>query len=166
MAPFQYRLQPLLDRKLERREELERALAARLRELAAEEEALAELERAQDALKTKLVEALRARLNIGSQTDGHSLRMHTQYLRGLTADVETGKGAVAAQRVRVGEFHDKVTEARQQLAEAAREVEVLNKHRERLEKAFLKAAERKEALEQDEMGGIIFNQRRRRESSQ
>src|SRR5215471_679978 len=147
MAPFQYRLQPLLDRKLERREELERALAARRRELAAEEEALAELERAQEALKSKLVDAFRARLIAGSQTDGHTLRMHTQYLRGLTADVETGKGAVAAQRVRVGEFRDKVAEARQQLAEAAREVELLNKHRDRLEKAFLKVVERKEAME-------------------
>ena len=165
MAAFRYRLQPLLDLKLERREELERALAKRQRELAAEEEALAELGRAQDAMKSKLVEALRARLSAGAHTDGHTLRLHTQYLRGLTADVETGKGAVAAQRVRVDEFQDRVAEARRQLAEAAREVEILDKHRERLEKAFLKAAERKEALEQDEMGGIIFNQRRRHESS-
>jgi flagellar export protein FliJ len=166
MAPFQYRLQPLLDLKVERREELERALAKRLRELAAEEEALTELERSLEALRSKLVQAFRARLNAGSQTDGHTLRLHTQYLRGLTDDVETGKGAVAAQRVRVGEFQDRVAETRRQLAEASREVEVLNKHRERLEKGFLKAVERKEALEQDEMGGIIFNQRKRHESSQ
>jgi flagellar biosynthesis chaperone FliJ len=84
----------------------------------------------------------------------------------LAADVEAGKGAVAAQRIRVGEFQDLVAEARQHLAEAARDVEVLNKHRERLEKSFLSTLERKEAQEQDEMGSIIFNHGRRHESSQ
>jgi flagellar biosynthesis chaperone FliJ len=165
MAPFQYRLQPLLDLKLERRRAQEQALAQRQRELVTEEEALAELEQTQEAMKCKLAEALRARLNAGSQTDGHTLRLHTEYLRGLTADVQTGRGAVAAQRVRVGEFQDRVEEARRQLVEAARQVELLNKHRDRVEKSFLKGLERKAALEEDEMGGMIFNQRRRHESS-
>ena len=166
MAPFRYRLQPLLDLKLERRAELERVLAVRQRELAEEEEALVDLERIQEGLKFKLAEALRARLSADSHADGRALELHTQFLRGLAADVKSGNGAVAAQCIRVGEFQDRVTEARRQLAGAAREVEVLNKHRERLEKSFLRAVERKETLEQDEMGAIIFNRRRRNESSQ
>ena len=166
MAHYRYRLQPLLDLKLERREELERALAERQRELAAEKDALVELERVQEKMKSKFAEALRARLSEGSQAQGYTLGLHTQYLRGLAADVENGKDAVAAQRTRVGEFQDRMADARRQLTEAAREVEVLNKHRERLEKAFFRAADRKEALELDEMGNIIFNRRREHESSQ
>ena len=166
MTSFRYRLQPLLDLKLECREDLERALAGRQRELADEKEALADLERTQEALKFKLADALRDRLSADSNADGRTLELHTQFLRGLAADVKSGKGAVAAQCIRVGEFRDRVTEARRQLAEAAREVEVLNKHRERLEKTFLRVADRKENLEQDEMGSIIFNRRRRHESSQ
>jgi flagellar biosynthesis chaperone FliJ len=161
MAVFQYRLQLLLDLKLHRREELERALAERQRELAAEKVALAELERAQEAMKCKLAEALRARLTAGSSACGYTLGLHSEYLRGLNGDVQAANGAASAQRVRVGEFQDRVAEARRQLSEAAREVEVLKKHRDRLEKSFRRAAEKKEALEQDEMGGITFNQRRR-----
>ena len=166
MTPFQYRLQPLLEMKLEKRKESERALIGRQRELAMEGEALAELEQAQNDLQLKAAEALRTRLRTDSNANGNTLELHTQYLRGLAADVEAGKGAVAAQRIRVGESQDMVAEARRQLAEAAREVEVLNKHRERLEKSFLRTRERKEAQEQDEMGSIIFNNGRRHESSQ
>jgi flagellar biosynthesis chaperone FliJ len=166
VTPYQYRLQPLLDLKLERREELERALAGRQRELAVETEALAELELAQKDRTFTLAEALRARLNTGSEAHIYTLELHTLYLRGLITDVETGKGAVAAQRTRVFEFQDRVTEARRQLMEAARDVEVLNKHRERLEQSVLRAVERKQAAEQDEMGSIIFNHGRRRENSQ
>jgi flagellar export protein FliJ len=159
MAPFQYRLQPLLDLKLERRKQLELALAQKQKELAAEQEALAELEHTQAGLEEKLAQSRRSVLGQGA--NGYTLGLFTEYLRGLAGDVEAGKGAVSAQRVRVGEFQERVAEARRLLAEAVREVDVLNKHRDRLEKRFQKTVERKEALEQDEMGGIIFNQRRR-----
>ena len=79
----------------------------------------------------------------------------------MTADLSGAKGAVSAQRFRVREFEDHVSEARRLLADAAREVDVLNKHRERLENRFLRALEQKDAVEQDEMGGIIFNHKRR-----
>jgi flagellar export protein FliJ len=160
MPTFKYRLQPLLDIKIERKEALEQELALRRKELAAEQEALAELERAQATLTLRLAEALRARLGAGLHASGHVLEQHTDYLRGLSGDVTAGKSAVSAQRLRVRDFEDRVAQARRSLAEAAREVDVLEKHRERLEQRFARALERKEAVEQDEMGGIIFNQKR------
>ena len=166
MTRFQYRLQPLLDLKLERRDALERALAALRRELAAEESALVDLQKAREALKARFVEALRARLSGELGAPGRNIDLQTQYLRGLTADLETAVGAVAAQRFRVAECQNRVNEALQQLTQAVHEVEVLNKHRERLEKGFLRIEERKEALEQDEMGSIMFNHRSRHEGSQ
>jgi hypothetical protein len=167
MANFRYRLQTLLDRKIDRRKELERSLVERQKELAAEQKALAEMEEAQVALEATLVEARRKLLAIQAGESGYTLQLRIQHLRGLRADVETGQGAVLAQRLRVGDFEDRVAEAQRLLADASREVEVLEKHRERLETRFLRALQQKEALEQDEMGGIIFNQRRRaHESSQ
>jgi len=160
MAQFHYRLQILLDLKIDAREKLERALAERQRELAAENRALAELEEAQRVLAGKLKESRTALLGTGAGVSGHTLELRTRYLKRLVQDVETGQDAVSAQRLRVGEFQDRVAEARQHLADAAREVEVLEKHKERLQGRFLRAIEQKQALEQDEMGGIIFNQRR------
>jgi flagellar export protein FliJ len=161
MARFQYRLQPLLDLKIERRDALELALAQRRKELADEQQALTDLQRAQEELAAGLVEALRARLAAGTAANGHALAQHTDYLRRLTADVTEAKAAVSAQRFRVREFEDCVAEARRVLAEAAREVDVLKKHRERLEQRFTRALEQKEAAEQDEMGGVIINQKKR-----
>jgi len=165
MEQFRYRLQLLLDLKIERRQDRERALAERQRELAAEQTALAELEREQERLESVLREGRRSRLVAGAAADGHKLQLRTQYLLGVASDVEIGRGAVSAQRLRVGEFQDRVAQAREALAEAAREVEVLKKHRERLEKRFLRLLEQREMQEQDEMGGILFNQRRRANES-
>ena len=161
MPTFKYRLQPLLEIKIERKEALEQELAQRRKELASEQQALTDLERAQEALSLRLAETLRARLGAGTNADGRMLGQHTDFLRGLTADVTEGKSAVTAQRLRVRDFDDRVARARRSLAEAAREVDVLEKHRERLRQRFVRALERKEAVEQDEMGGIIFNQKRR-----
>lgn len=157
---YQYRLQPLLDLKLERRDKLVRVHTGLQRELAVEKRLLAELEREQEDLNLKLNAALRARLNLGSDGQGYHLELYSLHLQGLIGDVEAGKDAVAAQRVRVSEFEDRVVEARNQVVEAARDVEVLKKHRERLKQRALKAIQRKEALEQDEIGNVIFNQGR------
>jgi flagellar export protein FliJ len=161
MAQFKYRLQPLLDLKIERRDEFELALAERRKELAEEQQALAGLECARDTLAARLVEALRSRLAAGKEANGYELSQHTEFLRGLTADLTAAKSAVSAQRFRVQEFEERVVDARRDLTDAAREVDVLKKHRERLESRFIRALEHKEAVEQDEMGGIIFNQKRR-----
>ena len=165
MASFQYRLQPLLEMKIERKKQLELALVQAQKELAAEREALAELERAQAELENKLLQSRRSALDPKKGTNGYKLAMHTEYVRGLLGDVETAKGAVSAQKMRVGEYEQRVVEARRLLFEAVREVEVLKKHRERLEKRFLRAVEKKDALEQNEMGSIIFNQRMRTHES-
>jgi flagellar biosynthesis chaperone FliJ len=56
---------------------------------------------------------------------------------------------------------ERLAEARRDLGEITREVEVLHKHRERLEQRFLREIERKDALEQDEIGNVLYMSRRR-----
>ena len=104
MGPFQYRLQQLLDLKLERRKRLETELVERQLQLSAEHRVLAELERIQESLAARLVQALRSRLAAGRSPNGYTLGLHTEYLRGLGGDVEAARGAVSAQQLRVREL--------------------------------------------------------------
>jgi flagellar biosynthesis chaperone FliJ len=163
VSPFQYRLQPLLDLRLERRDACLRVHAGLQRELLEEKRILAELENEQEHLKLKINVSLRERLKLGSDVQGNTAELHTLHLQGLIGDLRAGKDAVAAQRVRVSEFQDRVAETRKRVVEAARDVEVLKKHRERLTLGALRAAERTEALEQDEISVVMFNNGRRSE---
>ncbi|MBV9508138.1 MAG: flagellar export protein FliJ [Acidobacteriia bacterium] len=155
-APFKYRLQKLLDLKLERKEELQRDLAQRLAELAAEQKAHQELEAARARMEEKLASLKRVPLGMS----GLAIQQYRDYLRGLVMDVEATRDAEFSQRLRVQEFAENVAKARRVLAECSRELEVLNKHRDRLEKRFLKEAERKEAADQDEIGSMLFSRGR------
>jgi len=52
---------------------------------------------------------------------------------------------------------EQVDLAQRHLAKCSREVEILNKHREKLEQRFRREAERKEALELDEIGNMLYS---------
>jgi flagellar protein FliJ len=160
MAPFRYRLQPLLDLKLERRDEVQRDLALRLKELASEQKALEELVQGRARMEEKLFRSRRDVLAGADGASGLAIRQRTDYLRGLTTDLEAAKDAEFSQRMRVREFEERVAKTRRQLADCSREVEVLQKHREHLEKRFVREGEQKDAAEQDEIGSAMFTRRR------
>src|SRR5690349_21593635 len=111
MEQFRYRLQVLLDLKNEQKQARELALAKRQQELAAEEQALAELEQEQQRLESLVQQARSRQFVAGTPVDGYTLGLRTDHLRGLASDLEMCRGAVSAQRVRVGEFLDRVAEA-------------------------------------------------------
>ena len=160
MPEFKYRLQPLLDLKVERKAQLQLELAARQKELAAEQEALVEMTGNRTRMQDKLAASRKELLNRSGGSSGRIIEQHKNYMMGLTADLEAAKAAEFAQHSRVRKFEENVEKARQALAECSREVDVLNKHRSRVQKRFLEAAERQEAVEQDEMSNAIFNRRR------
>ena len=66
-----------------------------------------------------------------------------------------------AQRIDIEERKEQLDNATSALASATREVEVLNKHRSRAERRWMAEAERKEAIEQDEIASAIYQTRRR-----
>jgi flagellar export protein FliJ len=152
---FKYRLQPVLDMKLERKEQRELELGGCVSELAAEQKALEELRIAQARMEERLAEAQRIPVGVS----GADIRQYFDYLRGLKADVEAAREAEFSQRLRVRDFEEKVSQARQLLTDSLREVEILNKHRDRLEKRFRNDAEKKEAADHDEIGNMIFSRR-------
>jgi flagellar export protein FliJ len=165
MARFTYRLQQLLDLKLERKEQLQQELGRRQRELAAEQEAGEELRRQRILVQENLT-AAQSSMRGGTQgTSGRIIQQHADYVRGLSADLSAAKDAEFAQELRIREFEGRVASARRLLADCSREVEVLNKHRDRLERRFLKELEKREAIQQDDITNSKFHPERRAHES-
>lgn len=161
MPAFHYRLQPLLDKKAHLKEAAQRALGDRQNELRAEREALERCGKEQERLERELARARAAVLGAAQGSTGVLIGARKDYVRGLAADLVAAADTLAAQETRVRDAEDRVAAARTELAERSREVDVLEKHRARLEQRFRHEAERKEALEQEEMGNVMFLRRRR-----
>ncbi len=159
MHTFKYRLQPLLDLKIDQKSQLQTSVAQCQKELAAEQEELAGLRRIESQLEEKLLEARRAMFGSSVGSTGLAIQQYRDYLSGLATDLETARNSTFSQQLRVSEFEAKLAEARRQLTECLREIDVLTKHRDRLQQRFLKAAEIKEAAVQDEIGTTMFVRR-------
>jgi flagellar export protein FliJ len=163
MPAFRFRLQPLLDRKIEIEEEARKALKDCQDELAAEETRLEECRARLRELSARLEDLRRNIMTPGPDNtiSGDEVHRRAEYLKALGLDVEAAKDAVFAQKLVVDECEDRVKEAEQHLLECRRQVEVLEKYRDRLAERFRREQERKEAVEQDEIGNVIYLSKRR-----
>jgi flagellar biosynthesis chaperone FliJ len=74
---------------------------------------------------------------------------------GLKLDVQGAQSALLSQQVFVDQAVEAVLQARTALEEVRREVDVLEKYREKAEKRFLQEAAYREELEQDEIGNVM-----------
>jgi flagellar biosynthesis chaperone FliJ len=161
MAAFHFRLQALLDQRAEKRRRAEELLAARERELAAERQTVKELEeearRAVERYQRKRAE----RLATGAH-GGSTLAKQSDFLFGLKLDVQAAQSGVLSQQVFVDRSSEAVQEARAALEERRREVDVLEKYRQKAEKRFLQEAAYREELEQDVIGNVMHLSRRAR----
>jgi flagellar biosynthesis chaperone FliJ len=161
MPVFQFRLQALLDRRMEEKQHAEEFLAARERELAAERKIMKELEdevqRIEELYQRKRTERFVSGVHIGVRLSNQS-----DFLVGLKLDVQAAHAGILSQQVFVDQAMDAVQEARAVLEVCRREVEVLEKYRDKAEKRFLQEAAYKEELEQDEIGNVMHLSRRAR----
>ena len=94
-------------------------------------------------------------------TSGEGMRLRRDYIERLQQECADASEATRAQELGVSEAEERLAGARQLLASRSRDVEVLEKHRSRLEARFNGEAARKEALDQEEMANVIFLQGRR-----
>jgi len=162
MPAFRYRLQPLLDRKSELKEEAEKALVERQKEVAAEKDKLeAARRKQQDLIDLRLTRRREIMSTTGQPLNGDELRRRVEYIHALALEVDSAKEAVYAQQQVVSEAEQKLKAARDHLTDCTREVDILTKYRKKLEERFLRDAEQKEALELDEIGNMLFTSRRR-----
>jgi flagellar biosynthesis chaperone FliJ len=155
VAPFRFRLQRLLDQKLSKKKDAARILATRQRELQAEQHYLAVLKRQADNLARETL-TVRLQMLRSEPLFARNLMQQTEYLGGLHNDVESIRKASAAQEYVVDHAKAKLNQACEDLARSSREAEMLKNFRDKLEQRFLKNAERKEEIELDEAGMILY----------
>jgi flagellar biosynthesis chaperone FliJ len=153
VAQFRYRLQTLLDQKVQVKEEAQQALAASQRELRTEQDELEACRRAQESTVDKL---RRARIERVSRASGELMQLRRDYIGRLQDECDDALDATRAQELRVSEAEERLSTARETLASASRDLEVLEKHRARLERRFNNEVGRKEVLDQEEMANVMF----------
>jgi flagellar export protein FliJ len=163
MAKFRFRLQPLLDSLLDKKEQAAKALAERRKELLAEQQLLEEMKLRVQELTAKREDLRRRVLETapGEPLTGSVIQRRRDYLEVLKQDLDTARDGVFSQKLAVDEAEERVAHAQAALLQAQRDVEVLNKYRERLEQRHRREIERKEELDQDEIGSMLFMTRRR-----
>jgi flagellar biosynthesis chaperone FliJ len=145
MAVFQFRLQTLLDQRSEAKQQAEELLTERERELAAEQQTMKEMEDA--ARRTReLYDRKRAERFANSPHEGSAISKRSDFLSGLKMDVQEAQSGVLAQQVFVDQASEAVQLARTALEERRREVDVLEKYRQKAEKRFLQEAAYREEL--------------------
>ena len=156
---FQFRLQALLDRRLEEKNKAEEALAATEKELAMEQRTMKALEdeasRAEELYRSKRMERAATGINGGGSLAGRSAR-----LAGLQLDVHEAQASILSQQVFIDQATDAVREARAEAEARRRDLDVLEKYRQKAEAKFLQEEAYREELEQDEIGNVMHLSRR------
>ena len=162
MGRFVYRLEPLWDQKKALKKDAETAFGARQKEL---RDAQAQLEKLLGVEKQvqKKKRDFRAALLAGT-SNGRAIASRVEHLRLLERQEADARYDVFSQRLAVEECEHRLDAARQEMTERSKEVEVLSKHREKCEQDYWTEVNRKEALEQDEIGATLYEARRRRTS--
>jgi flagellar biosynthesis chaperone FliJ len=155
MAAFHFRLQPLLDERLQAQKRAEEELAASQKELLVEKRTCNDLQQEQKRIEDLIVR--RRRELVGNvPIGGGELEQRKEDLAALGLHLQSARDAVFSQQIVVDEAEAKLEEARRQTAERSREAETLAKYRGKLETEFLREVARKEELELDEIGNVLY----------
>lgn len=155
MSEFVFRLQSLLDRRIEARRQAEEDLARRERELAAEKKTMQELEAAAVEAEA-LYQRRRTERAVSGRRRGLSLLTQDSALAGLKLDVQAARSAVMSQQILLDQAQELVQEAHAAVAVRKQEEDVLQKFREKAQARFLREESYREELEQDEIGSVMY----------
>ena len=158
MPHFKYRLEPLLD---QRRRDLDAAEELRIKrrqEVLQAERRYADLQEQERDIARRLVEGRRHILDAkeGQPLTAVELDRRKLFLMGLALELESLKDAVFSQSLAVEEARNAAAEADTAVSACRRAVEIFEKHRAKLETRFKAELEQKEALEQDELGNVMY----------
>jgi flagellar biosynthesis chaperone FliJ len=159
--PFVFRLQALLDQRIDLRKQAEDELKARESELSAEQKTLQELEQAVETAAA-LYRRRRAERSKSGMSLGVPILIQNDSLIGLEMDVQEARSAVLSQQILVDRTLELVKIANADLAVCRLDEEVLEKYRQKAKTRFEQEESYKEELEQDEIGSVIYLNRRAR----
>jgi flagellar export protein FliJ len=160
MAGKKYRLEPVLGAREQGKREAERLLAARMAQLAEAEEELARREREVEACRARQAAASAEMLEAmsGGAAAARALA-HRTHLADLRARERELRAEAEEQRGVVARCETELERARAALVEAAREVRVIEKHRENWRERERRETARREQKINDEIGAILHERR-------
>jgi flagellar export protein FliJ len=159
-----YRLQTLLEMRERAKEEAEQAFAQAMAALARVKEALQklrdDLERRKVERKAKVAAYLQEVMAKGTQAGG--LSSLNRFEERLKAEEEQVGLEIERQVDAVAEAEKLVEEKRFQMAEAAKELKAIEKHKEKWTKQVRTEREAREEIAQEEIGNALFLQRQKK----
>lgn len=159
-----YRLQTLLEIRERAKEDAEQAFAQAMAALAKEKEALQKLQedlaRRRVERKAKVAAYFQEVMAKGVQAGGlDGLNRFEERLKAEEAQVEL---EIARQEQAVKDAEKTVEEKRFQMAEAAKELKAIEKHKEKWSKQVRTERDAREELVQEEIGNALFLQRQKK----
>ncbi|XXF76034.1 flagellar assembly protein FliH [Myxococcaceae bacterium GXIMD 01537] len=159
-----YRLQTLLDMRARAKEAAEQAFSAAIKELEKEK---AELKRLEDDLerrkaerKQKVMAYLQEVMAKGAGING--MNMMSRFEQRLKDEEAQVALDVERQREVVKAAERAVEQRRREMAEAAKELKAIEKHRETWQKQVRQERQAREELTQEEIGNALFLARQRK----
>lgn len=156
---FVFRFQALLDQRIDLRKQAEDELKAGESELSAEQKTLQELEQAVETAAAHYRRRRTERSKSGMSL-GVPILMQNDSLIGLEMDMQEARSAVLSQQILVDRALELVKKANAVLAFRRRDEEVLEKYRQKTKTRFEQEESYKEELEQDEIGSVMYLNRR------
>lgn len=167
MSMPKYRLQPILDKRQKVKEDAEKALGEAQKALDAERQK--EEERAQDVERAKKrKEDEKVEMNkkmLAGEMDVAAIRRGKDFLKSLDFEIEKAQERLEEQKQNVRRAEKFVEQRRNELVEATKEFQAIEKHKEKWIATVKKEMEAAEQNEQEEIGNVLFLQRKKDSSS-
>lgn len=161
MAKPKYRLEALLRIKARMKKRAEMALARAIIELKKAKERLEELKEEKERIVERWEEArkeMRAEMDAGVVVKKGNV--HVNFMRKLKEDEEAKQEEIEDQEAVVEDCEAAVARARREYIEAAKQLQIMEKHKELWEKKVKAELTRREQKEMDELGGAIHQLRK------
>ena len=162
---MKYRLQIVLDRKEEARQQAALYLAEKKEILKKEQEELQRLNQElleNEKRRQKEYDAM-ANEGITGGLDANTAQQRLNFVKRLDHLAGELKFKITEQEERIQFAEDEVEEALQDLVDACRELKVMQKHKEKWQKQIKKEEETKEQNEMNEIGSIMYVENRSRQ---
>lgn len=162
MGTFVYKLQPVLEQRLEKEEAARELVAAAQRTLDDARRRQAQLEAERDQIVAYLADARARFLDVpaSGQIAASVLLERRERIDALDDQRRNAEAAVMSQQMHVLDCEDEVEKAKQHLTDCTREVKVLEKHREKQQLKFVRDQEAREEALQEEIGNSLYAQQR------
>jgi flagellar export protein FliJ len=158
-----YRLQPVLDKRQKIKEDAEKALGAAQKKLDEEKKKEDECIQLVNQAKQRKEEAKAemSRKMLEEKLEVQKIRMHKDYLKSLDFEIKKAEEKLDEQRTRVKAAEQVVVQRRNELVEATKEYQAIEKHKEKWATSIKKEMEEAEQKEAEEIGNVLFLQRKK-----